>query len=186
MINGNEIDKHLFQKIKKGDEKAFDELFNKYYRHLCEFSNLIIQNKSCAEEVVADVFANIWINRKKINLTGALRSYLFQSTKNTTISYLRKKKIQFETYQDEQVANTKANMQPDKRLILLENKLKIEKLLDVLPQRNREIFELHRFSGLKYIEIADVMDISVKTVEKHMSKALKLLREKYQKKSQII
>ena len=176
----------LFEKIKHNSQPAFDELFNKYYQNLCEFSYHIVKNKSCAEEIVADVFANIWIKRKKIKIKTKLSSYLYRSTKNTSISYLRKNKVQFEPLFDSRDFIAKPDAQPDRAIIKNENKLRLDNLLNILPERNKEIFVLHRFSGLKYVEIADIVGISVKTVEKHMSKSLKLLRETYKKKSQII
>lgn len=176
----------LFEKIRHNNQKAFDELFNKYYLKLCEYSYLVVKDKSIAEEVVADVFANIWIKRKRIKIKTRLSSYLYRSTKNTSITYLRKNKIKFEPIPESHDFVAKQDSFPDSEILKIENKLKIDNLLNILPERNKEIFVLHRFSGLKYIEIANVVGISVKTVEKHMSKSLKLLRETYLKKSQII
>jgi len=181
MSENFERDRILFNKIKNGKENAFSELFNKYYKNLCDYSYLMNNNKSCAEEIVADVFAYIWIKRKKIKITKSVKAYLFRSTKNTTISYLRKKKNKFEIIEEDQFNIPGSNSLPDRQIIKAESDLKLNTLLNLIPARSREVFILHRFNGLKYIDIAETLDISVKTVEKHMTKSLKLLRGAYKK-----
>ncbi len=175
----------IFNNIKSNNQKALNELFNKYYHVLCEYSFLITNDKAGSEEIVADIFANIWINRDKIYIKKNVRAYLFKSTKNLAISYLRKNKNIFEKIEEENLINTNSNS-PDQYIINREKQLKIKDILDIIPKRSREIFILHRFSGLKYQDIAETLDISVKTVEKHISKALRVLRETFQDKSQII
>ncbi|RLD52399.1 MAG: RNA polymerase sigma-70 factor [Bacteroidetes bacterium] len=184
MSDNSEKDIILFNEIKKGKQKAFDELFNLYYHDLCDFSNLMSNNKPCAEEVVADVFANIWIKRKKLKINKSVKAYLFRSTKNTTISYLRKRKNIYEPIEEDQLNIKNQDFSPDKNLLKEEQNLKLEKLLKIIPERSREIFILHRFNGFKYRDIAETLDISVKTVEKHMTKALRLLRDVYRNKTQ--
>jgi RNA polymerase sigma-70 factor (ECF subfamily) len=181
MINNSERDIYLFEEIKNSSQKAFEELFNLYYQDLCRFSKCIINNTACAEEVVADVFANIWIKRKKITINKSVKSYLFQSTKNTTISYLRKHKNFYEPFDEELLNISERDALPDKDLIKTETDIKLNKLLNLIPQKSREVFILHRLTGLKYNDIAETLDISVKTVEKHMTKSLKLLKENYKK-----
>jgi len=186
MGKSTERDIFLFDKIKNNNQKAFEELFNLYYQNLCDFSFLMINNKSCAEEIVADVFANIWIKRKKIKINKNVKSYLFRSTKNTTISYLRKRKNNIEIIEEDQLNVFNAGSIPDEQIINKETYLKLIKLLNIIPERSREVFILHRFNGFKYRDIAEILEISIKTVEKHMTKSLKLLRETYKNKSQII
>ncbi len=181
MADNFEKDYILFNNIKIGKQDAFSELFNKYYQPLCDFSYLMSNNKSCAEEVVADVFANIWIKRKKLKINKSVKAYLYRSTRNTTISYLRKRKNIFEEIEEEQLNVVKPDFSPEHNLAKEETTRKIEKLLSVIPQRSREIFILHRFNEFRYNDIAEMLDVSVKTVEKHISKALRILRENYQK-----
>ncbi len=183
MLNNSERDIIIFNDIKKSDQKAFDELFNRYYKSLCDFSNLMINNKQSAEEIVADVFANVWINRKKIKITKSVRAYLYRSTRNTTISYLRKNKKIFEEIKEDQFHIIKPDFSPEKNIRKQELTYEINVLLSVIPERSREIFVLHRFNEFKYSDIAEMLSISVKTVEKHMSKALRLLRDAYQNKN---
>ncbi len=181
MQNISERDIILFEQIKENNQKAFEELFNLYYHNLCDFSSLMSNNKPCAEEVVADVFANIWIKRKKLKINKSVKAYLFRSTKNTTISYLRKRKNIYDPIEEEQLNVKNQDSAPDKNLLKEEQNLKLEKLLKIIPERSREVFILHRFNGFKYKDIAETLDISIKTVEKHMTKSLKLLRDSYKK-----
>ena len=177
----SERDIILFEKIKENNQQAFEELFNLYYHNLCDFSSLMSNNKPCAEEVVADVFANIWIKRKKLKINKSVKAYLFRSTKNTTISYLRKRKNIYEPIEEDQLNIFNSDSSPDKHLLKEELNFKLKNLLKIIPERSREVFILHRFNGFKYKDIADTLDISIKTVEKHMTKSLKLLRDSYKK-----
>lgn len=179
MNNNSEKDIILFNLIKKNNQKAFEDLFNKYYQTLCDFSYMMTSNKSLAEEVVADVFANIWIKRKKIHIDKNLQSYLFKSTKNLTISYIRKNKKPIVFFDEDTFFSQSLFVNQEVKKTKKEMKVEAENLLKIVPERSREVFILHRYNELKYKDIAEMLNISVKTVEKHMSKALKLLRENY-------
>ena len=181
MQNSNYQDINLINLLKRGNKTAFNTLFDKYYLILCEFSYLIIKNKELAEEIVADVFANIWIKRKKTGDIENVKSYLYKSTKNMTISYMRKKKIELISFEDSAHLYHTNNCNPEKRIIKQENLTQIENVLLIIPERSRLIFKMHRIDNFKYQEIAKILEISIKTVEKHIGKALKLLRD-YRKK----
>lgn len=172
----NEEDKKLFKQIKAGNNLAFNTLFDRYYVELCDFSFRIMGHKEIAEEVVADVFANIWLKRNHIFINTSLRAFLYRSTKNMTISYLRKKKNDILPLDD--IIDFQSNLgpKPDDDMIYEESLNSMERLLLHIPNKSRIVFKMHRFDNLKYREIAEVLDISQKTVEKHMGKALKILR----------
>ncbi len=181
MLNNSEKDIILFNEIKRNNQKAFDELFTAYYNELCDFSYLLINNKPLAEEIVADVFANLWIKRKKIKILKNVKAYLYSSTRNLTISYIRKNKNHFEQIEEERLNIVKSEFSPEKNIKKQELTSEINYLLSVIPERSREIFVLHRFNNFRYSDIADFLEISVKTVEKHMSKALRIMRDAYRK-----
>ena len=172
-------DIHLFYEIKKSDQKSFEELFNRYYNLLCNYSTSIVDSTSCAEELVADVFANLWIKRKQIKINKNVKAYLFRSTRNASISFLRKQKVNIELIDEDQINIPNSKISPDNKLIKEEADIKLQNLLNQIPARSREVFILQRFNRLKYSDIAEALDISVKTVEKHMSKSLKIIRDKY-------
>jgi RNA polymerase sigma-70 factor (ECF subfamily) len=175
MLDSEEI--NIFNRIKNDDKQAFNILFEEYYGRLCEFSYRIIANKQLSEEIVADVFAKIWIKRHRIEITGSIRAYLFQSTKNTTLSYLRKRKKETVNIEDLVNFQFKDESNPEKELIKNENLKSYENILSIIPEKSRAVFIMHRFDRLKYREISAILGISQKTVEKHMGKAIKLMRE---------
>jgi RNA polymerase sigma-70 factor, ECF subfamily len=170
-------DLELFERIKKGEEVAFESLFRMYYKSLCYFSFKIVKDSIAAEEIVQDIFFYVWEKRETLSLTTSVKSYLFKSVHNNSLKLLRHRKI---------VADyeTKAKNSPDAAFELQENYAEIGEMIHIInrsleeaPFRTREIFELNRNEGFKYQEIAEKMNISVKTVEAHMTQMLKMLRK---------
>ncbi len=169
-------DNHLFEQIKKGNKFAFDLLFDKYYQQLCYFIETYTKSNYLAEELVADIFVNIWIKRKKIIIHSSIKSYLYTSAKNNALMHLRKNRLITEDLENNK-QNIKYESNPEKKLLKKENEIRVQKLLQLIPTKSRQVFILHRLDGLRYKEIAEVMSISIKTVENHMGKALRILRE---------
>jgi RNA polymerase sigma-70 factor (ECF subfamily) len=168
-------DLELYEKIKKGNEFAFESLFRSYYKSLCFFCFKIVKDTSIAEEIVQDFFFHFWEKREVLILNSSVKSYLFKSVYNNALKYLRHEKIiqEHENYvkmQDDTI------QLPDNYAETGEMMHIINRTLSQAPQRTREIFELNRYKGLKYQEIADKLDISVKTVEAHITSLLKTLR----------
>ncbi len=176
MQGNNDTNIGIFKQIKAGNKLAFNSLFEDHYQELCEFSFRIIGSKELSEEIVADVFANIWMKRKNITISTSLKAFLFKSTKNMTISYMRKKKTDILPLDEVLAFQVNPNPEPDKDLIYQESVHSVECLLEKIPNKSRTVFKMHRIDNLKYREIAEVLEISQKTVEKHMGKALSILR----------
>jgi RNA polymerase sigma-70 factor (ECF subfamily) len=176
MPNSNNSNIIAFTHIANGNKLAFNTLFGEYYEELCEFAFRIIGSKELAEEIVADVFAHIWIKREELNITISLKAYLYKSTKNMTISYIRKKKNNTIPLDDILPFHESIAENPESNILKKERIVAYEKILSIIPNKSRIIFKMHRIDSLKYREIADILNISQKTVEKHMGKALKILR----------
>ncbi len=176
-INTTNKDIALYNRIKKGDRIAFNTIFDKYYDSLCDFSYMMNGSKELAEEVVADVLANIWIKKNKIEIVHSLKAYLFRSTRNMTISYMRKRKLNTVHIEDSIHFQPVESSNPEEKIIQEESLIYVENILNIIPEKSRRIFKMHRFDKLKYQEISNILDISNKTVEKHMSKAIKIMRE---------
>ena len=166
----------LLEEMKAGKEYAFDFFFNYYYPGLCVYAqNLSSISEEEAKNLVQDVFLKFWNHRKKINIRNSVRSYLFTSIKNKCIDHLKQEKKSFNLNEDF-IAETKSDVTFE-TFVLKELEDLFEASLNKLPERCREIFELSRFEGLKNKEIAAKLNLSEKTVENQMTKALRILKK---------
>ncbi len=168
-------DRELYQKLKIGDEKAFETLFHKYYASLCLYANQFLQDDDKSEEIVQDTFVKIWTKRKEISIDSSVKHYLFRTIRNQCINAIQHLKIR-QKHAQKVLDDTKPETGS---AYFMEIGLaeKIEASIDSLPKKRQEIFRLSREEGLKYREIAEQLNISVKTVEAQMGLALKQLRE---------
>ncbi|MDF1576389.1 MAG: RNA polymerase sigma-70 factor [Bacteroidales bacterium] len=155
------------------DQRAFEELFRTYFTPLMSFSMRILGDEDDAREVVHQVFINLWEKRNRLDLATSLKSYLFTSVNNRSLNVIRDRR----KFSGEEVPDRAGDLDVSAQIEAMELEEKIRTAIEALPERCREIFELNRFEGLKYGEIAGKLDISVKTVENQMTKALKILRE---------
>jgi len=173
------IDSETIKKFKADDMSAFDVIYRKYSKKLYRFAYGILKVQSDAEEIVHEVFIKVWENRNKIDEYLSLESYLFTITYNTSISLFRKKlrEASFVNHLKSIQEPLQQNSVSDE-LEFSELKEKAEGVIDQLPERQKQIYILSREDGLSYREIADKLSISVNTVENHMVKALRFLREK--------
>jgi len=160
-------------KAGKMDNHAFEELFKKYFTPMMAFSRRILGDEDDAREVVHQVFINLWEKRNEIDLSTSLKSYLLTAVNNRSLNVIRDRK----KFSSEEVPEIAGEWDVSAQIESMELEEKIREALDSLPDRCRKIFELNRFDGLKYAEIAKQLDISVKTVENQVSKALRILRE---------
>jgi RNA polymerase sigma-70 factor (ECF subfamily) len=174
-----EEDKYLFDKVKNQDcKKSFELLFDKYYSPLCNFTYLFIKDKNVCEEVVSDVFVNIWTKRHQIEIQKELKYYLYRSTKNQLIATIRKQKpttsINNRDIEENDIVNT---LSPETLLLKKELNSKINDLFDKLPKQAGLVLRLKKIDGLKYSEISDLLGISEKTVENHITNAIKRIKK---------
>jgi len=169
-------DKSLAQEVTKGNEKAFETIFNKYYRSLCLFSRQFLNDDELAEETVQDLFVKMWEKRFSLSIDTSLEHYLFRAVRNLCINQIQHNKIR-DRYAEEILKNTETGINAEDYFLEPDLKNKIEEAIGLLPPKRKEIFRLSREEGLKYKEIAGQLNISVKTVEAQMGLALKFLRE---------
>ncbi len=171
-------DKELMNEIKAGNMLAFDELYRKYIKRLYRFSYSILKSTEEAENIVQDVFLTLWLNRGKVEKDSSIKYYIFTIAYNMAISIIRKKAkdAQFIEY----VKTLQVFTQEPVDLQIEYNELdeKLNKIIKALPVRQKEVYQLHRIEGLKYAEISERLNISINTIENHMSRALKTIREK--------
>ena len=159
------------------DSSSFEELFRSYFTPLMVFARKILKDEDEAREVVQKVFISLWEKREEIDLKTSLKPYLFTSVHNRSLNVIRDRK----KFSEEEIPDVAGDWDVSAQIEAMELEQKIRKAIDSLPEKCKQIFELNRYEGLKYIEIASQLHISVKTVENQMSKALKILREKLAK-----
>ena len=174
MMNVDEIKTLQLKISKQCDEQAFGQLYAICMPYLLRFSKTILKNQELAEEVVSDIFIKIWQNRVEIGKIENFKLYLYISTKNTALNYLsrhfRKEVISLE----EMAVNINVSpYNPEQLLITSEAVKKINYEIDKLPPRCKLIFKLVKEDRLRYNEIADLLNISVKTIDSQMAIALK-------------
>lgn len=156
------------------DLKEFERVFRKYYEPLCRYAYSIVHDTDEAEEIVQEFFYTFWLNRNRISIRLSLKSYLYRSIRNRALRYLQHKNMESQYHSQDYVLNHVES--PEQVIQGSEMAGIIDKTLKGLPERTRQIFLLNRVNGLKYKEIADLLKISIKTVEADMGKALLELR----------
>lgn len=165
-------------KIKEGDVKAFEGIFRLYYSPLCLYAAGITGNIEVAEEIVQELFYVFWKEKEKLQVFCSIKSYLYGAVRNQSLQYCEHREVR-NRYR-ETVLSGKGECQPENPQDELEYKeleALINRTLEKLPERRLRIFRMHRFEGKKYMEIASVLSLSVKTVEAEMTKALQTLRK---------
>ena len=169
------------RKIRRGDIQSFEKLFYAFYPALLRYAETLVRKPEIAEEVVQDVFYNVWKNRDSIRITQSWKAYLYRSVYNNSMMHLRKMRREFSLEEGLFPERDGGAPDPMQELEYQEISTVISDTIGRLPERTREIFLLNRQEGLKYREIAERLSISVKTVEAHMGKALSALRGSVEK-----
>ena len=170
----NKSDEELFNLLKKDNGFALDELFNRYWEKLFKSADKLLFDEDAAKDVVQNVFVKLWENRNSIMVSN-LYAYLLQATKYQVVSYLRKGK--FTAQHEDELESLGSVNNTEQTINFNELNHVIIESLEQIPGRCREIFYLSRFEYLSNKEIADRLDISIRTVETQISKALKYIRE---------
>lgn len=161
------------------DKKAFKEFYDLYYPKLINFARIFIKDFSLTQEVVSDVLFKILKNPLLLEQSSDIDNYLFFSVKNQAITYLKKIKL-FRSHRSvEDVKDYLISEKSNPEEIFINNELYeiVRKKMEEMPPKRRTIYMLIKEDGLKYKEVANLLDISVKTVEAHMYEAVKPIRK---------
>lgn len=162
--------------VREKDRGAFEALYNHFFKRLFVFCLPIVRTKELAEEVVNDVFIHLWERRPVLGEINNPEVYLYVAVKNRALDYIRKtSSVVTEDLADIHSDMISFSLDPEQLMITEEMKKKIGAAVDKLPSRCKLIFKLIREDGLKYQEVAAILDISVKTVEAQMTIAMKKL-----------
>lgn len=167
-------DLSLLYAIQKSDRKAFDALYRKYYTILCAYSYRFVGLED-AKEIVQDIMLWLWENREKPVIEYSLKQYLFKSVYHRSINKINQKEVkqQADKAYYERILS---NLHEVDICQLTELSKHIKKAIDELPLSYRQTFVMHRFQNLSYKEIAEILDVSPKTVDYRIQQALKILR----------
>ncbi len=158
------------KKIQKHSD--LKDIFDKSYSNLVFQALRLLKNKESAEDIVQDCFIMLWNKKDTLKITGNIHAYLAKMVRNKSLDFLKKKRLETselnESYQ--------GSFNAEDTLETKDLQSQIDKTIDELPEKCRQVFVLNRFEDMSYKEIAEQLDISKKTVEAHISKALKSLR----------
>lgn len=172
-----ERDRQWLRRMQGGDEEAFEHLFLCYYDALCRFASRYVSSSDAVEDLVQDVFFSVWQRREALDPQQSLRAYLYKATRNEALKHLDRQERWARAQRE--VRERSLRRQPGEKMQHNELKAEMWKALDALPDRRREVFLLSRRHELTYAEIAELLDISVKTVETQMGRALQFLEEQF-------
>ncbi len=168
-------DEELIALLASEEESTIDLIFRKHYTFLCRSVYRIISDTQITEDLVQDVFYELWKKRAQIKITTSLRAYLKRAALNKALNYIRDQKIDFRNAPEKEgLMSKEASVVQELAAANLQQQ--IDQAIDSLPERCRLVFVLSRFEEMSYQQIADHLNISIKTVENQISKALKSLR----------
>jgi RNA polymerase sigma-70 factor (ECF subfamily) len=167
----------LLERLRQGSEPAYDQIFRTHYAQLVGLAESMLRDRAEAEEVAQDVMLELWRRRENIKVESSLRAYLLRATRNRALNRIRHERV-VRTGEAQAQIVTHSQPQGEHHLVEAEIQSALQSAINELPPRCREVFELSRVHGLRYAEIAAAMEISVKTVEVQMGKALRILRDR--------
>jgi RNA polymerase sigma-70 factor (ECF subfamily) len=166
----------LFDLVKTANKQAFEKLFRKYYESVSRFVYRYVKDADSAEEITQDLFIHFWENAPAMQIRISLKAYLFTSARNFALNYIRRNKIRKKYHEEVQSIDLLEEMSIESDQASAFTVL-MNQALTALPEKCRVIFELSKYEGLSYDEIAEYLSISKKTVENQITIALHKLRE---------
>ena len=165
-----------YRAILEGNQPAFEMIFKTYYKPLCHYAHSFLNDKNEAEEVVQTTFIKIWEKKNELNIQSTLKAYLYSMVRNGCLNVIKHEKVK-QLHAQRHVQETERSRElVDEKVLSNDLESKIYLAMKALPEQCRLVFQLSRFEELKYQEIAYQLQISVKTVENQMGKALKIMR----------
>ncbi|CAN5156584.1 RNA polymerase sigma-70 factor [soil metagenome] len=169
-------EQQVFAALIEGNESAFEMIFKTYYKPLCNYAYSFLNDKDEAEEVVQAAFIGVWDKRNSIEIHTSVKSYLYRMVRNACLNVIKHVKVKKAHVNHEMAGGEPTHDNASQSVIVMELEQRILQAMKALPDQCRTVFQLSRFEELKYAEIAEQLNISIKTVENHMGKALKIMR----------
>lgn len=177
METSHASERDLRERIRAGDEGAFDSVFRAHYAQLVRMAESVVRERALAEEIAQEVMLELWRRRESLEVEQTFRAYLIRSTRNRALNHIRHQRI---VAREAAFAALDPRTAPsaEEEVLGVELEKAVRDAVDGLPENCREVFQLSREQGLKYAEIASVLEVSIKTVEKRMGQALSELRQR--------
>ncbi len=167
---------HWQRELARGDQTAFDRIFRGFYLPLVNFAVDLVKQRPVAEEIVSDVFVSLWKKREEILLIEKLRVFLFVAVKNRCYNHLRDHSFLTVSVEADNIATLTSSYDPEEDLAFRELKHRIHQAVECLPAQCKQIFKLVREDGLKFREVAEILQVSPRTVETQLYRAVKKIR----------
>jgi RNA polymerase sigma-70 factor (ECF subfamily) len=172
--------KELFKVISLGDKRAFDSLFNNYYVLLIRFASSYLKQEEDADEVVSELFVKLWLKRMELDKIANPKVYLYVSVKNACLNFIRNTgKNKFNSLDEGLDGQHAASICYSPQTIMEDKQLqaKLDQAVSALPEQRRLIFTMVKVDGLKCREVAEILNLSVRTVEGQVFKAVRTLAD---------
>ncbi len=168
-------DKQLIRSIKGGDARSFEKLFEKYYDKYFSFACALLHDADAAEDVLQNVFLKIWLGRERLDESRSIENYLLVSVRNEIFDWLRLKYNQTMIH-EETVEKEDDSADIEASLAWAETSDKMDRIIRNMPPQRQRVFMMSRYSNMSSKEIADTLNLSIRTVERHIYLALKDLK----------
>ena len=182
VIEQSELNDFFFLRFKNGDELAFEKIFKSNHNQIVGFCNQFITDWDKAKNLAQEAFINLWLNREKIETLNGIKAFLYTYAKSSCLNYIRHRKI-ISKYEDLHLQSKEDQLNREvlesfdfNSLEFIELEELIMRSISELPDQCRRVFMMSRFEGKKNKEIADDLNISVKSVEANITRALKTLK----------
>ena len=172
----------LVARVRAGDERALETVFRSHYSPLCDFAARYVRQDALAEELVQDLFADLWARRQSWYVRGSVRAYLFAAVRNRALNLRQRQSIERDWEHDEAIADVRELHRPpeaaDEILERADLRARLDAALESLPERCRLVMHLRWREQMRHAEIASVMGISVKGVEIQLARGLRAIRDR--------
>lgn len=175
-MNNFSSDKILIKRLSEDNESALTAIYNMYWKLLYTAAFKVLRNKELSEDIVQNVFISLWNNREKLEIKVSLKSYLYASTRYQVFAKIRKNEHKLHYELLDNIDNRLKKTSPETELMYKELVEQINTVVDSLPKKCRIVYRLSREKHLSHKEISQKLNISTKTVENHITKALNTLR----------
>lgn len=166
----------LINRLRSGDESALTELYNRFWQALFVSSYNVLKDRELCEDIIQDIFMNIWHNREKLEINISLKGYMYACARYQVFNQFKKNKDKIHVELFQEIDKRFQHSTPETLLMHEELVQQINAIIETLPEKCQQVYKLSREEQLTHKEIAERLNISTKTVENHITKALHVIR----------